>query len=88
MPVPLEFEIADELSKCIDGRYSLEEFRQWFVPTSLDIEASGNQAAIDLAYRIDGILAEASSANWKDDDIVEELAHIPLVPVGENRNTG
>jgi len=87
MPLPLETEIAYALSNCVDKRLSLEEFQQWFVPISVDIESSGNQEAIDLVYRIDGVLAEASSGEWADKDILEELERIllPFDSTAENR---
>lgn len=86
MPVSLETEIANAVLKCVDGSLPLEEFRRWFVPMSLDIELSGNQEAIDLVYRIDGLLAEASSGKWSEDEIREELERIqlPFGPTAEN----
>jgi hypothetical protein len=76
MAEPLEIQITHEAVRCIEGNSSLEQFREWFVPVSLDIETSANQSAIALAHRIDGILAEAASAKWSDSEIVDELARI------------
>jgi hypothetical protein len=78
---PLEIQIANHLAGFLTAKWSLQEFREWFVPLSIVIEDSKNQAAIELAYRIDGILAEASSARWSDADLREELARVasPLV---------
>jgi hypothetical protein len=79
---PLEIQIANRVSRCGEGRCSLEDFREWFVPISIDIESAGNEDAIALAHEIDGILAESSSAGWTEADIVEELARVvsPFVP--------
>jgi hypothetical protein len=76
MAMPLEIQITNQAVRCIEGDSSLEQFREWFVPASLDIEISGNPSAVALAHRIDGILAEASSAHWSDSEIVDALARI------------
>jgi hypothetical protein len=85
----LENQIRQALSDCEIGKLSLDEFRKWFVPVSWNIEQSNDAATIDLAHRIDGILAEASSANWSDDDLREELSEIARLgstPYTENRS--
>ena len=81
MNEPLEIQIANHLAGILTRKWSLQEFREWFVPLSIVIEDSKNEPAIELAYRIDGILAEASSAGWSDADLSEELARVtsPLV---------
>jgi hypothetical protein len=76
MDEPLEIEIANRLAGFLAGKRSLQEFRDWFIPLSIDIEDSKNQPAIELAYRIDGILAEASSAGWSDADVRDERERI------------
>lgn len=85
----LENQIRQALSDCATGKLSLDEFRKWFVPVAWNIEQSNDVATIDLAHRIDGILAEASSANWSDDDLREELAkpvaRLGSTPCAENR---
>lgn len=74
MNEPLESQIANRVSQ-IGAKGSLDEFREWFVPISIRIEQSGSPRAIELSYEIDGILAEASSAGWCEDDLREELAN-------------
>ena len=70
----LENQIRKALGECANGRMSLDEFRARFVPLSSNIEESGEPQAIELAHHIDGILAEASSAGWSEDELHEELA--------------
>lgn len=72
--MPLDAQIRNEVLRYVNGIVSLDGFRNWFVPRSLDVEESQNLAAIVLAHRIDGILGESSAANWSEDDIREELA--------------
>jgi len=69
----LESQIRQELSRYVSREESLAQFLQWFVPVSIDIDESGDDDAIQLAHRIDGVLAEASSAQWSEKDIHEEL---------------
>ena len=81
----LEEQIRNALWECAQHRMSLDDFRAWFVPLSCDIEGSGEPQAVELAHQIDGILAEASSAGWSEEEISEELAR-PFVsrPLAEN----
>jgi hypothetical protein len=72
----LHEEILSELRKCVDRSQSLDAFRQWFVPISWDIEQAGEGDAIALAHRLDGILAEASSAEWTDADLLHQMADL------------
>lgn len=69
----LESQIRQELSRYVNREESLDQFLQWFVPVSIGIDESGDDDAIQLAHRIDGVLAEASSAQWSENDIHEEL---------------
>jgi hypothetical protein len=74
----LRLQILKELRKCADQSISLDAFREWFVPLSMDIEQSGHPEAIELAHHIDGILAEANSAHWSDEDLRQEMADIGI----------
>jgi hypothetical protein len=81
----IELQIRQELSRYVNRQQSLDQFLQRFVPISIDIDQSGDDDAIQLAHRIDGVLAEASSGKWSEKDIHEELER-PFVssPVAEN----
>jgi hypothetical protein len=81
----VESQIRQALWKYAERRESLDEFRAWFVPLSWNIEESGELAAIELAHHIDGILAEASSGGWTDEELHEELSRPFVVsPYAEN----
>ena len=66
-------QIRGKLWRYASEQESLDEFLQWFVPVSCNIEESQDPEAIDIAHYIDGILAEASSAEWNEEDIRKEL---------------
>jgi hypothetical protein len=70
----LELEIIQQLDRYAHRQMSFDQFVEWFVPISLSVANSGDNDAIQLANRIDGILGEASSAHWSEEDIHEELA--------------
>jgi hypothetical protein len=69
----IENQIRKARWECAKGRMSLDAFRAWFVPLSWNIEESAEPQAIELAHHIDGILAEASSGGWTEDELLEEL---------------
>jgi hypothetical protein len=74
MPFPIEDQIRKNVRKFALGILSLDEFLQWFVPISWDIEKSKNPSLIALVHGLDGILAESSSAKWSESDMREVLA--------------
>ena len=69
----LEYQIREMLWQFAKGNKSYDEFLEWFVPISCNIEASGDDQAIRLSYYLEGILSEASSAHWDENEIREEL---------------
>jgi len=73
MAETIENQIRKALSECAEGRMSLDDFRARFVPLSANIESSQEPEAAELAHRIDGILAEASSGGWTEEELLEEL---------------
>jgi hypothetical protein len=70
----------------LGARISLDEFRERFVPLSLNVERSKDLSAIQLAHRLDGVLGEASSAGWGEKDIRQELANV-VRPLGHSKKT-
>lgn len=50
MRSPLEQAILDHLNRYLTGQWSLQDFDEWFVPATWDIDRSNDQAAIDLTY--------------------------------------
>jgi len=81
----LENQIRKALWEYASNRVSLDEFRSRFVPISWDIEKSQDAAAIKLAHHIDGILAEASTAGWTEEELHEELrGSVAAMPFAED----
>ena len=74
MRTSLISEIRSRVVDCVEGRISVRGFRDWFATVAWNIETSEQQSAIQLVYRIDGLLAEAGSADWSDQGTKEELA--------------
>ena len=70
----LENQIREALAKYANRQMTFDNFLEWFVPISCNIEQSKDSEAIRLAHQVDGILAEASSADWSAEDVYEELS--------------
>lgn len=68
----IENQIRKALWECPKGRMSLDAFRAWFVPLSSNIEQSGEPRAIELAHHVDGVLAEASSGGWTENELLNQ----------------
>jgi hypothetical protein len=60
MAPSLDNEIRDQLASYILDEISLEEFEDWFVSASWNVNLSKNQSAINLVYEIELWLSEYS----------------------------
>lgn len=65
----LDVDIRRSLSRFIVGEISIEEFEDWFVAATWEVEKSGNINAIDLAREVDLRLAEFSNGHWSVDEL-------------------
>lgn len=74
MEYPVRSEILRKLGRYLKGADTLREFRDWFSPIAWNIEVSGDQQTIDLAYLVDGLLAESTSGGWPEFGLKKELA--------------
>jgi len=85
MAQQFENQIRDALGRVANNHLSLDDFQEWFVPVSWNIEGSGEPGAIELAHRIDALLAEASAAGWSESDLREELSTLFATSAGTKR---
>lgn len=69
--------IRKKLASYLLGEYSLEDFKDWFIPVLLAVDHSENQKAINMAYEIELRLAECSNGYWNEDELKQLLK--PLV---------
>ena len=67
----LQQQIYAHLLGLAKDELSVSDFVEWFVPLSCAVDGASED--LGLVYRLDGILAEASSAEWTDADVLEEL---------------
>lgn len=77
MEPSLDIEIRRHLASYLVGEISLQDFEDWFVPSSWDIIHSRNQSAITLVYEIELWLAEFSDGFWSEEELKNHLK--PLV---------
>ena len=66
MQSPLERAMRERLAAYLADETPLDEFKDWLIGATWDIDEVGDPASIDLAYAIKSALAEQSS------DIVSE----------------
>ena len=69
----LEKAIHDHLESYFSGEMSLDEFKDWFVGATWNIEGRAAPEAIELAYAVELALAEASGGYLTTDELQEEL---------------
>jgi hypothetical protein len=73
----LDNEIREKLANYLVGKISLEEFEDWFVSASWNVDQSKNQLAINMVYEIELWLSEYSD-DFRSEDELKELLR-PLV---------
>ncbi|MGO8761579.1 MAG: hypothetical protein ACLP2P_02315 [Desulfobaccales bacterium] len=72
----LENEIRDKLASYLLEEISLEDFVDWFVPTSWNVAQCTNQNAINLVYEIELWLAEYSDGHWNEHELKNHLRQL------------
>lgn len=77
----LDNEIRDKLASYLLGWISLQEFEDWFVSASWNVNQSKSQAAINMVYEIELWLSEYSDG-FRSEDELKNL----LLPLIENYN--
>ena len=65
----LDLEIREKLAEYLVNQISLDQFQQWIVPATWDIEESNNSLASDLAHEIQLRLAEFSENHWTEGEL-------------------
>ena len=87
----LESTLRHHLGSYLAGEISLEDFTNWLVSATWDIEKSGNVAASKLAYAVELSLAEHSSGLLTHEEFQAELralsqpTHLGLSPAGREQ---
>jgi hypothetical protein len=66
-------ELMDQLHKYLAGQTSLSDFEYWLYALAWDVEQSASPDMIALVNRLEGLLAEASSASWPEDVLRQEI---------------
>lgn len=78
MATPRELALRQHLTDYLDAVVPLDEFQDWLVGATWDIDETGDHAAIELTYDIKLALAEHSGGHISEDELRSELR--PLLP--------
>ncbi len=76
MASELELEIQQHLSSYLDGRLERYELEDWLIPTLWDLAESDDDAARELAGRIENLISENSRGDRSPESLREELTRI------------
>ena len=77
MNTPLELAVRERLVDYLTDETTLDEFKDWLVGATWDVDDLGDPGMMDLVYSIKLLLAEHSSGHRSDEDLRAEL--LPLV---------
>lgn len=69
----LLLEIRDNLSRFVDGKLSLHEFEDWFVPVLWDLAESDDGESRSLAGAVSNLIAEYSDGLRSETSLRREL---------------
>lgn len=67
-------ELISNLDLFVNGVWSRRQFSEWFYPLSRDIDRKYSGNIVQFAFKIQRILAEASSGNWPLESLRHRLA--------------
>lgn len=66
--------LQQTLNDYLAKRMTFQEFQDWFVPTTWDLDESSPLALQKLVYRIELLMAEYTGAYWTEDEFRKRLA--------------
>ncbi len=69
MEFRLDVEIRERLAGYLAKQISLDEFKEWFIPATWEVEETGDRLSYDLSNEIHLRLAEFSNGHWTDDEL-------------------
>lgn len=69
-------QIKERLSLFLANRISLKQFEDWFIPNTRDIRRTRSEAAMSLAFAIEGALSEYLSRILDERELRDELLQI------------
>jgi hypothetical protein len=78
--VPLEKALCHHLERYLTGTLTLNEFQDWLVQATWDMEATASPEAVLLARDIELVLAEATSGYLTRDELRADLGEIAKRP--------
>lgn len=84
MRSPLESAIRDRLTHYLAGQASLDEFKDWLLGATWNVDDRDEPVAMDLTYDIQLLLAEYSSEGFPEADLRHQLRPLLKVPVGSS----
>ena len=77
---PVEQAIREHLNGYLSGSLTLNEFQDWFIAATWNIESTAPTTAVELARDIGLVLAEATSGYLTRDELRSDLARLAHYP--------
>lgn len=81
MESSLYLTIQEQLRRFVSGELTLDAFRDWFTPSTWDIDSVNADDARELAYEIEHRLAEFTHGDWDEQEL-----RLLLRPSAEHRS--
>ena len=75
----LDIEIRKQLLRYLTDEMSLQDFRDWFISATWNVERTGNIIAQEVAHEIELRFAEFSNGHWAEQELRRKLR--PLTEV-------
>jgi hypothetical protein len=77
----LDLDVKRQIERYLTRKTTLNDFKRWLAPVTMDVEQSRSPLAVDLVYEIQLRLAEFSDGYWTEDELRSLLR--PLVSTVE-----
>lgn len=72
--------LREHLNGYLSGSQTLNEFQDWFIAATWNIEAAASPAAVELARDIELVLAEATGGYLTRDELRSDLSRLAQHP--------
>jgi hypothetical protein len=75
----VDLEVRERLGEYVEGRSTLRQFQEWFIPIAWHVSGPNPNPTDDLSSMVELALAEFSNGHWTEQELKEILGGLPYI---------